>query len=493
MSLNETLELMKAATTAAPVDSLNKAVTTSTGLVNYDLQAPAISLYPWGEKITPLRAALPRIVSNAGDTATRWKAIVALNPGNVHPGLSEGNRGGQISETVSNKTAAYVGLGLENSLSFEADYAASGFMDLKAQAMESSLRALMLQEEKMILAGNSSVSLGTTPTPTTALVAGGSLADATYVVYCVALTASGYQRSSVSATGVVQTISRTNSDGSTDTINAGAAGKSAAGTSRTTSGSNNSISAVVTPVVGAVAYAWYLGTAGAEKLHSITTINSQLFTTAAGSSNQAFSALSAGDFSAEGSYSFDGFLYQTAFTSGSGAYLATLANGTAGTGTTLTSDGASGVAEIETALASFYDNYKVSPDTIWCNAAQLKKITSLIVGNSGAPLFRFTSDAANVGGLSGSTAVGSYLNKITQDLISIKVHPNMPAGTILFTSKTIPYPLSGVGNVAQIKCRRDYYAIEFPLVSRKYQYGVYSDEVLQCYAPFAFGAITNIA
>jgi len=100
---------------------------------------------------------------------------------------------------VSDKTAAYISLGIENSVTFEADAASQGFQDTKAQAVESALRSLMIQEEKMLFGGNSSIALGTTPTPTTALVAGGSLADAAYIVYCVALTHDGYLRSSVSA------------------------------------------------------------------------------------------------------------------------------------------------------------------------------------------------------------------------------------------------------------------------------------------------------
>ena len=495
MSLNETAELVKAA--QMNPDAIAKAGTdVALGLVNYDLQAPAINLYPWGEKITPIRAALPRVISQNGDTATRWKAITSIDSTNMHPGLSEGNRGGIITQTLENKTAAYISLGIENSVTFEADAAAQGFQDVKAQAVEAALRSLMIQEEKMLFGGNSSVALGTTPTPTTALVAGGSLPDATYVTYCVALTHDGYLRTAVNATGIVQTISRTNADASTDTINGGSAGKSAAGTSRTTASTNNSVSATVTAVTGAVAYAWYFGTSGAERLHSITTINSQLFQTVAGASNQLFSALAAGDNSNEGNYSYDGLLYATALGSSTGAYLATLATGTAGTGTTLTTDNAGGVAEIETALQSFYDNYRVSPDTIWCNSAQLKKITSLVIAGGAAPLYRFNSDAKATGGISGGAQVGSYLNKITQDLIQVKVHPFCPPGTIMFTSSTIPYPLSGVGAVAQVKLRqRDYYQIEYPLTSRKYQFGVYAGNgsVLQVYAPFAFGAIKNIA
>lgn len=490
-NLNETLELMKQAQ-SAPSEDLTKAITVGTGLVAYDLQAPAIHLYPWGEKITPLRASLPRMTSNKGDTATRWKAITAINSTNVHAGLSEGNRGALISTTVADKTAAYVGLGLEDSVTFEADYASQSFDDVKARAVEGALRSLMIQEEKMLFGGNSSVALGTTPTPTTALVAGGSLPDATYVVYCVALTHDGYLRSTV-AGGVTATVSRTNADGSSDTIKLGVAQKSVAGTSRTTASTNNSVSASVTSVKGAVAYAWYIGVSGSELLHSITTKNSIVFTAVA-TGTQNISALPSADNSAEAGYSFDGLLYQTAFQNNSGAYYVSLATGTAGTGTTLTSDSAGGVAEIETALQHFYDNHRVSPDTIWCNSAQLAKITSLVIGGGGAPLFRFNGDAnASRGGISAGAAVGNYLNKVTQDLIDVKVHPFCPPGTIMFTSKTIPYPLSGVGNVMQIKCRRDYYQLEWPLVTRKYQYGVYADELLQVYAPFAFGAITNIA
>jgi len=348
----------------------------------------------------------------------------------------------------------------------------------------------------MLFGGNSSVALGTTPTPTVGLVAGGSISAATYKVICVALTHDGYLRAGVNATGVVQQISRTNADGTTDTINAGAAQKSAASADVTTASTNLSISASVTAVNGAVAYAWYVGAAGSEKIAAITTINSVVLTALPSSGNQAASALTSNDRSAESGYSFDGLLYATAFGSSTGAYLNTLATGTAGTGTTLTTDSAGGVAEIETALQSFYDNYRVSPDTIWCNSAQLKKITSLVIGGGGAPLFRFNSDAKATGGISGGAQVGSYLNKITQDLIQVKVHPFCPPGTILFTSSSIPYPLSGVGAVAQVKLRgRDYFQIEYPLTTRRYSFGVYAGqgEVLQVMAPFAFGAITNIA
>jgi hypothetical protein len=41
--------------------------------------------------------------------------------------------------------------------------------------------------------------------------------------------------------------------------------------------------------------------------------------------------------------------------------------------------------------------------------------------------------------------------------------------------------------------RRDYYRIDWPLRTRKREYGIYAEEVLAVYAPFALGLITNIA
>ena len=90
----------------------------------------------------------------------------------------------------------------------------------------------------------------------------------------------------------------------------------------------------------------------------------------------------------------------------------------------------------------------------------------------------------------------SYLNKFSMagaKDIEIKIHPNMPAGTILMTSRTLPYPMSNVGSVMQVRTRQDYYQIEWPLRARRYESGVYADEVLQHYFPPSMAVISNIA
>ena len=465
-------------------DVLSKAFAVATGLVAYDLEPAAKRTFPI---LTPLRNKVPRVGNNGvGDTATRWKEITGINVNNVHPGISEGQRGAVIATTVVDKLAAYVGIGLEDNVTFEAEYAQGNIGDVKALAVEGLLQSTMISEEKHIWGGNADVALGTTPTPTVANAGtGGSIAAATYNVACVALTHQGWLRSSLGS-GVVGQISKTNADGSSDTINGGAAQKSA------TTGTTSTISASVAAVRGAIAYAWYVGTAGSEKLEAITTINSVKLTALAGT-GQALSALTAADYSAQGAYSFSGFLY-TALKSGSGAYYFAQPTGTAGTGTPLTTDNAGGIAEINDALRYWWDNYRLSPDEMWCSAQEIVNISSKVIASGGAPLFRFQVDAnaANFNIIAGAK-VGQYMNKLTNTLIDVRLHPDATLGTILFTSSTLPYRLPGIGNLFQIKTRREYYQIEWPLKTRKYEYGVYVDEVFQHRFPPSLGVITNIA
>ena len=485
-----TLDLIKAAQ-AAPNAELAKAWTQSgsavSGITAYDLEPGAKLLYP---VITPLRNSIPR-VSGSGGIQANWRGITGINTSNLNIGVGGGNRSGVMSSTTKDYIAAYRTIGLEDYATFEAELAAQGFDDLKARAVEGLLRALMIGEEKVISGGNSSTGLGTTATPTLATATtGGTLAAQAWSVICVALAFDGYQSGSVSG-GVVGAVSRTNADGSTDNYGGGSAQKSAAA-SQTTTGATSTISATVAAKANAVAYAWYWGLAGSELLGAITTINSVVITAAATGTQNA-SALTAAD-NSQNTLVYDGLLSQVN-QAGSNSYVYTMANGVAGTGTPLTSDTAGGVVEIDAALKSFWDNFRLSPTTIYVSSQEMLNITKKILSASSTAAQRFVFNS-DQGMLAGGSMVRSYLNKYAMDgavEIPIRLHPNMPSGTILFYCDRLPYPLSNVSNVLQIRARRDYYQIEWPLRSRKYEYGIYADEVLQNYFPPAFGVITNIA
>jgi len=66
---------------------------------------------------------------------------------------------------------------------------------------------------------------------------------------------------------------------------------------------------------------------------------------------------------------------------------------------------------------------------------------------------------------------------------------------IFFWCNNLPafYQAANVPQVAQVQCRRDYYQIPWPIVTRANATGVYSEEVLKVYAPFALGVLANIA
>ena len=387
-------------------------------------------------------------------------------------------------------TATYKGIGIETSVDFEAQYAGQGFDDVRAIAAKTGLEALMLGEEAMILGGCTSTALGTTPTPTLATLAtGGTLAAQTWSVICAAMTLDGLMNGSI-AGGVQGQITRSNADRTSDTFGGGVAAKSANATI-TTTGATSSITASVMPVIGALGYAWFWGPAGSEVLGAITTINS-LIIAATATGTQTAASLGSSDNSTN-ALAFDGLIYQ-ALIPGSGSYIYTMASGEAGVGTPLTSDSAGGIIEIDTVLKHMWDNYRLSPDTMWVNSQEALNVSRKILSGSQTAAQRFVFDSPQelVGG---GIMVRTYLNRFSMrggSVVDIRVHPNMPAGTILMTTRTLPYPLAGVGNVVQIRTRQDYYQIEWPLHTRRYEYGIYADEVLQNYFPPSLAMITNI-
>lgn len=495
MSLtDDSLDLLRKARLNPIEDVLKKGFTQASsaisGLTFYDLEEYAKLLVP---VITPFRNATPR-ESGKGGIQANWRGITAYNVNAVSPGVGEGNRGGGVDVTTKDYIAIYKELGLENFVTFKANLAARNFDDLKLRAVESLLRSLFIAEEKIILGGNTSTLLGTTPTPTgTGSQTGGSLSSGTFSLICVALSHEGFLAGTV-AGGIRGAISRTNTDSSVDNYGGGAAKQSVAasivvGGSVTT----GSISASVAPVSNAVGYAWFWGTAGNEVLGAITTINSVLITATATGTQTAVS-LGTNDNSVN-ALVYDGLLTFCAFGNTNGAYSAQQATGTPGTGTPLTADNTGGIVEINTALRSFWDNYRLSPDSIWVSAQEMKNIIAKILGSTSTAAQRFVFDSAQ-GKLIGGVAARSYLNPFTMAgaaEIPIKLHPNMPPGTILFTTSQLPYPMSNVSNPLTIRERQSYTQIEWPLRTRKWEYGCYVDSVLQVYFPPSLGIITNIA
>lgn len=459
--------------------------TTSTGLVSYPLEAPAKNLYAVN---APILKETMRVQSRGGN-AIHWRAINSIT-GSGYDAMgwvAEGTRADAMTVSETDYSRQFVTLGEETAVSFEADVAATDFEDLRSTAALRLLQKLKLKEENAIIGGNAGLALGVCPTPATPTTAttGGTIAAAIYDVICVALTFEGFRNSTV-AGGVATSKTITGRDTKTYTLAGGSSNKSAASATVTTSGATSTITTSVAVVNGAVGYAWYLGVAAGEKLAAITTTNQVTFLALPATGNQAATAITADN--STNTLAFDGLL-TTAFNTAS-SYVKALANGA-----TLTTSNNGSVTEIDTMLQSMWDNYQVAPEVLWVNSQQYKDIRNKIVTSGGSALIRYDGMGpvvdANVG-------IGKYRNFFTTlpsgFEMQVRVHPAIPNGTMLAYTYKLPeqYESNNVPRTWDMHVRSEYRQIEWPIRTRSYETGVYVQEVLACYAPFALGVITNI-
>lgn len=466
-------------------------ISTSTGIVMYDLEPLLKQVYP---VLAPFRnEALPRRVSSIGGTAINAKRLLSITPATGGIGVAEGLRGGRIGVVEQDFSAIYRTIGQEADLTFEAEDAAQGFDDARAVRTTSLLNSNLMEEERAVLFGNggnitiagssAQTALGTPATPVLAGAnTGGTITAATYLCWVVALTYQGLRNASV-AGGVPLTTARTNMDGSTTTTNGGSSNTSAQSNAIVISGTGV-LSATVAATPGAFGYAWYVGTSkSAAALAAVTPVN-KMSITAPPAGTQTANLVTA-DNSLDG-YVFDGLITQVQQTS-SGSYVASL------DGANLTSNGAAGIVEWDLALTAMYNNYKLDPEEAYIDAGTMQAANKKVLANGGAPLYRFNVDGGS-GAVSvvGGGNVGSYVNPITKRLIKLKVHPWFPQGTTFFNSRTLPYQTPNVPVPYRLQPRvADWREYEWVPTTRSRAHGQYLTAAMVVYAPFAFGLIQN--
>ena len=126
-----------------------------------------------------------------------------------------------------------------------------------------------------------------------------------------------------------------------------------------------------------------------------------------------------------------------------------------------------------------WNNYRLSPTVLYVNAQEQKNITNKCLTNASGPLLRYNvaADSDNGGpyGISASGVVRWYYNPFSVDGgfdIPVKVHPDLPPGTILALCERLPvwYQSNETPNVAEVLTRRDYYRVDWPLRTRRREY-----------------------
>ena len=115
--------------------------------------------------------------------------------------------------------------------------------------------------------------------------------------------------------------------------------------------------------------------------------------------------------------------------------------------------------------------------------------------NPSAYRFDYGRDAQN--NLLGGYVVSAYQSKFSMDknggnALPVRIHPMLPPGTIYYDIEENPYPQSRIPFVRSLLVQRDYYGIEWPLVSRNWTFGTYAHEVLAHNLPWACALRTGI-
>jgi hypothetical protein len=448
-------------------------ISTTTGLVGINLEAPAKNLFP---VLSPIRNWLARKPSARGATAVQWRAITGINTTNVKIGVAERSRNTVVTTKEVDYSQTYKPFGLDDFVTYDAQDAAVDFMDVRAEGAANLLAAVMVGEEKGILGGNVTA-IGKPGTLTFADTGtGGSLSAATaYDVAVSALTSYGYLNG---ATGHASADAADETDGRTGSHTTAASGA-------------GSTALVITwaAVRGAVAYNVFIGTSGGTKYYSQTvTVPKATVLAVVGSGNVPNTTDQTAD-----ALSFDGFIPQIEANGASqyasnGAYFKDLAAGT------LTADGAGGIVEIDALLKSLWDNARIGPDLLYVNSQEAENIATKVALNGSTTTLRWTQSVDNEGNVIAGLVASGYRNRYTSPrLIPIEIHPYLAPGTILAISRRLPFPRNNVANPFELDVRREYTQYDWAPTLRSWDYGIYGAECLKMYFPLGTGSIVGIA
>jgi hypothetical protein len=515
-------DLVKAQT----AEMIKAGMTTSLGYNFFDLRGPAYLIYPVN---TPLRNSLPRIgrVNDGVGTAANWKATRDF--GLQYVGVLEAQRNALATPDENNYVATYKEIGVERGASFTSQFAGEGYTDNVADEHLRGMHELWLGEEGLMLGGNSGTAtgnngfaLGTANAPTAALVATSTgnvpAGPVSFRVVEMAMLANpqnaqyGYGLFPTVVTGLTPSYVRTNYDGSTTTINGGIGAISAASAVVTADGTHKQATASVVPKAGAVAWAWFVNltdasapTAANSILTAITTIPFYTFNLAAAAGTQAGNAAGLNADHSFNTSDFDGLLTYSAktgiwtnlYTGTNQGYGNTSAPVASTGGLTALTNGR--IKEFEQILASLWIQYQAPVQTIWCSADGKQSASDTIMAQAGntptAFHFNYTRDSQDR--IMGGWTVDAYKSQFAMDpsgasSIPLRIHPQLPPGTFYFDISENPYPASRLPFVRGMLVQRDYYSIEWPLVTRQWTFGTYCHEVLAHNVPWITAVLTGV-
>jgi hypothetical protein len=456
----------------------------STSFAAFDLEAPAKMLTP---RPTPLRNKIAR--KKGVGTSHRQKQILGYTGtgtggvGNTWPGITQSStatfgsinyeRGPIISYAAQDLILPYNSYSLSDSVTFDANFSAMGYQDLRQLSSTSTLYATMLMEERMMLmargtaSGYSGALAATTVTLSSPVAATGqtALAAATYYVYVTA-------NAGISSSGFGESIVST--------------------VASTAVASGDVLGISWTAVTGAIGYNIYVGT-------STGTANCTFQGTAQGTSAVIQGAgtvgLTGNNFAltTTGAAASRANADTSAYATGYDGILPTVLGSSSGYNNTINSTFSTsnpGV-EYQTVFYNLYNNVKADPDEILINGADRKQLSDSIKNGSTAN-YRLNLTQTESGDYVGGATIGGLYNEITGKMVPLTVHPWLPQGVSPVLSYTLPIPDTEVSDVWANYLVQDYMGIQWPVTQFSYDFSTYFRGTFFCSAPAWNGAVSGI-
>ncbi len=469
-----------------------RAITTASGLIGYELEAPAKVVVP---VITPLVNMIPRR-KGSGIDVVHWKAITSFDTARNWGTLADGGTPSQVTYSVAAMQNTLQTISLMNQVSFQAQWRGRSLeADVRARRTAELLYQLKITEERWLLGASAYLMTPPAPLVTTATT-GGTVAAGTYWVQVTAKNAQGESLPSAATkivtTGTTSTITIViytvpNATQYNVYIGSGAsqpangamylqAGQSGANAAQPNIGATVTLADGVTTMPSGEVQPGYIGVPQITAPPATGTANPPAANTAKtfvdGSGNVLM---------------WDGIIAQALNNTGTGNG-ATLG---AQVAQTTKSDGTLQLNDIDNLLAAMYLQAAGDPDYVIMNPLDNVKLTNLVVG-AGQLRYVVQSTAGDQGDLTAQYRVTRYLNKSTGKEMPIILDRYCPQGHMVFLPLSIPYPVPEISNAIEVETNQEYWGVDFAITDSNFKFADYVDETCKVYFLGGLGVLRGI-
>ena len=484
---DETVALVRAA-----MADTTRAITTATGIIGYELEAPAKVIVP---VITPLVNMLPRRKGSSIDVV-HWKAITSFDTARNWGTLADGGTPAQVTYQVASMQNTIQTLSLMNAVSFQAQWRGRSLeADVRARRTAELLYQLKITEERWLLGASAYLMVPPKPLLATTTT-GGAVTANTYWVQVTAIDAQGETTPSaavsVVTTGATSTITVTiytvpNATGYNVYIGTGATqpANGAMFIQPSISGNANAPQPAIGAVVTLQDGLTKMPSGEVQPAYFTVTLTAAVATTGANppAANTAKTIVDGGG----NVLMWDGIIAQAINnqSTANGATLGAQVAQPAG------ANGVLALSDIDNLLAAMYLQAAGDPDYIIMNPLDNVRLTNLVVG-AGQLRYVVQSTAGDQGDLTAQYRVTRYLNKSTGKEMPIILDRYCPQGTMVFLPMSVPFPVPEIGAAVEIETNQEYWGVDFAITDSNFKFADYLDSTVKVYFLGGLGVLRGI-